>query len=1021
MLRAKTFPVAKLSYSASQFYLEAAAKYLSANKIKEMMAVLSKIDIDDQLVFLKSRKRLAEAADLLNREGRREEAASLMKQHGCLLEAARLTADKNFQASCLLEAARLNVARGLDVEHTTAILEEALELCNQTSQLSGIAEAQFLLGVTLKDFQKLRDAFFRFDALNHSAGVVEALYEATKQCEADPQKVLALASGGLVVLLNLVKALERVTNNAEKDMVKSCFEFFGISQVDAKYCQIAENDPGPILKIIIDLDLNLREKKTKDHFMVTISQVKLALNKHLLNRLCQITQSLLGKTYPGICRRFIVGLKCKEENCEDYHRPLRRCEAKCLVQSKMHQVAINGLLLEAKKIFPKLSDEDLEGINSILSTDAYSHCKSFLNVLFPKHFHQRVLSENSGACREIFKPIFKSFRPYRFALKEYICFLFQNERARSRRESTDLWLSAMQAFLLSSNYPEEFEKLLHQEEDNYHKELKALESEKEERSRGRGSRGKGVEGKFGMLAPNKDDESAERTHVCFIRLLENCINQFYVYRNPENFKRFFFRFMNVLVKRCKEPLIPSIGNTVALLEFQFVHCGVVLARLRKNAILCLPKSYIALLHYWEFLFSKKDKELRGVFSIIQEYKPKDVTRAIQDFRFHLSYLVKVLCGSENVHFNVLLDAFEDIDYVVSGEAERTLVLCLVMLVNAEEVLLSFCKPLLYSHFQGIEARLQVMSMEYPDQVPERLRKVVKRVLMAADVKSVAEALQDLLFERDEEFLMDCHWWWDSGHTKGVHGLYHEEVKLNRLLCVAPVDYFSDPECEFGQDETEELASDDRDLATILSQKQWKASIQRKLRRACLVVSLCISWRRRVGAQAACSLEEPGEPGTGIFKKADVDRTQCDLCGVKFTQGPENYFSPSEAFEGDTSEAAALSGAELDDEEDQERNGESYERHVLLEGHQRQQTAYQKYSAFFQEKVDPAVAEGRLVVQDIEQSVWIRSHRGPKEHSHMLQRKVQENIRKVSDAVEDLYRQKAWAGGKGSSGVGLRRR
>ncbi|XP_004759452.1 TPR and ankyrin repeat-containing protein 1 isoform X3 [Mustela putorius furo] len=910
MLRAKTLPISKLSYSASQFYLEAAAKYLSANKIKEMMAVLSKLDTEDQLVFLKSRRRLAEAADLLNREGRREEAALLMKQHGCLLEAARLTADKDFQASCLLGAARLNVARDSDVEHTKAILREALDLCYQTNQLSGIAEAQFLQGVILRDFQKLKDAFFKFDTLNHSAGVVEALYEAASQCEAEAEKVLALAPGGLEVLLNLVRALKRVTNNAEKEMVKSCFEFFGISQVDAKYCQIAQNDPGPILKIIFDLDLNLREKKTKDYFLIMTDQVKLALNKHLLGRLCQITQSLLGKTYPGVCMRFIVGLKCEDENCKDFHRPLRRCEAKCLVQSKMHLVAISGLFLEAKKVFPKILAEELEEISYILPTDMYGLCKSFLNVLFPKHFHQRVLSENPMACKEILKPNYKSFRSCRSALKEYIHFLFQNERARSRRESTDLWLSAMQAFLVSSNYPEEFEKLLHQEEDNYNRELKALEAEKEERGRGRGSKMKGIEGKFGMLAPNKDDDSTEKTHLCFIRLLENCIDQFYVYRNPEDYKRLFFRFMNVLVKRCKEPLIPSIGNTVALLEFQFVHCAVVLARLWKNAILCLPKSYIALLHYWEFLFSKKERELGDVFSIIQEYKPKDVTRAIQDFRFHLSYLVKVLCGYENVNFNVLLDAFGEIDYVVSGEAERTLVLCLVMLVNAEELLQPYCKPLLYRHFQEIQTRLQLMSMDRPDQVPERLLKVVKRVLMAVNVKSVAEALQDLLSERDEEYLMDCHWRWDSVHTKGsvVRGLYHEEVKLSRLLCMDSVDYFAEPECEFGQDETDELALEDRDrlLAAILSQKQRKASIQRKLRRACLVVSLCISWRRR-------------------------------------------------------------------------------------------------------EKVDPAIVEGKLVVQDIEQSMWIRSHLGSKEHSHMLQRKVQENIKKVSDTVEDLYRRKAWAG------------
>ncbi|XP_057562024.1 TPR and ankyrin repeat-containing protein 1 [Hippopotamus amphibius kiboko] len=1012
MLRAKTLPISQLSYSASQFYLEAAAKYLSANKMKEMMAVLSKLDTEDQLVFLKSRKRLTEAADLLNREGRREEAALLMKQHGRLLEAARLTADKAFQASCLLAAARLNVARDSDVDHTEAILREALDLCHETRQASGIAEAHFLQGVIQRDFGKLKDAFRRFNSLSHSAGAVEALYEATSLCEARPEEVLALAPWGLEVLLNLVRALQKVNNNAEKEMVKSCFEFFGISQVDAAYCQIAQSDPGPILRIIFDLDLNLREKKTKEHFLITTDQVKLALNKHLLRRLCQITRSLLGKTYPGICTRFIVGLKCEDGRCEDFHRPLRRHEAKCLVQSKIHLVVINGLLLEAKKVFPKVLAEDLEEINDILSPDKYGLCKSLLNVLFPKHFHQRVLSENPVACKEVLKPRNTSSRFLRSALKEYICVLFQNERPRSRRESTDLWLSAMQAFLLSSSYPDELDKLLHQEEDSYNRELKALQAEKEERGRGRGSRVKGVEGKFGMLAPNKDDASAEKTHLCFIRLLEDSIHQFYVCRNPEDYKRRFFRFMNVLVKRCKEPLIPSIGNTVALLEFQFVHCGAVLVRLCKNAVLCLPKSYIALLHYWEFLFSKKDRELRDVFTIIQEYRPKEVTRAIQNFRFHLSYLVKVLCGCENENFNVLLDAFGEIDYVVSGEAERTLVLCLVMLVNTEGVLQPSCKPLLSGHFQEIEAKLQVLSTDCPGQVPERLLRVVKRVRLAVNVKSVAEALQDLLFERDEEYLMDCHWQWDSGHTKGttVRGLYHEEVRLNRLFSVDPTGYFVEPEGEIGQDETEELASEDRDhlLAAILSQKQRKASIQQKLRRVCLVVSLCISWRRRVGTQAEHFREEGREPGAGSFKKADVDRTQCDLCGVKFTHGPENYFSPNQAFEAEAPEAVALSGAELEDEQGRERSIESYEQHIHLESHQRQQVAYQKYSDFFHEKVDPAIVEGKLVVQDMEQSVWVRSDLGSKEHSDVLQRKVQENIKKVSDTVEDLYRRKAWA-------------
>ncbi|XP_006890721.1 PREDICTED: TPR and ankyrin repeat-containing protein 1 [Elephantulus edwardii] len=1017
MRKAKTFPISKLTYSSSQLYLEAAAKYLSASKIKEMMAVLSKLDIEDQLVFLKSRKRLAEAADLLNREGRSEEAALLMKQHGHLLEAARLTDNKDFQASCLLEAARLNVAMDSDVEETKTILKEALDLCYQTNQVSGIAEAQFLQGLLMRDFQKLKEAFLKFDRLNHSAGVVEALYEAASHCEAEPEKVLALAPAGLEVLLNLVKALTRVTTNAEKEMVKSCFEFFGISQVDAKYCQVAQNDSGPILRIITDLDSHLAEKRTKDHFLVATDQVKLALHRHLLNRLCQITQSLLEKTYPGVCPRFIVGLKCKEENCEDFHRPLRRCEAKCLVQSRMHLVAINGLLLEAKKVFPKILAEELEDIDYILSTDMYGVCRSFMNVLFPKHFHQRVISENPLACKEILKPCYKSFRFYRSALKEYIYFLFQNESARCRRESTDLWLSAMQAFLVSSNFPEEFEKLLHQEEDNYYRELKAVESEKEERGRGRGSRMKGVEGKFGMLVPNRDDENLEKTHLCFIRLLENCIDQLYVYRNPDDYKTLFYRFMNVLVRRCQEPLMPNIGNTVALLEFQFIHCAVILTRLWKKAILCLPRSYISLLHFWEFLFSKKDKESGGVFFIIQEYKPKDVARAIQDFQFHLTYLVKVLCGYENAHFNVLLDAFGELEYVVSGEAERTLVLSLVMLVNTREILQPNCRALLCRHFQEVEKQLQLMEDDFPGQIPERLLRAVRRVRVGtATVKAAAEALQELLFERDEEYLMDCSWRWDGAHAKGpvVRGLHHEEIKLSRLLCVDPVDSCLEPEYDYDADEADEPALEDRDhlLAAILFQKQWKASVQRKLRRVCLVVSLCVSWRRRVCDQTEPCWEEAREPGTGNFKKADVDRTQCDLCGVKFIRGPENYFSPREAFEEVTSAAVTFArGAELEGKESLARENESYEQHILQEYHQRQEVAYQQYCEFFRETVDPAIDEGKLVVQDIEQSMWICRHLGSKEHSHILQRKIQETIRKVLDMVEELYRRKAWAEGQ----------
>lgn len=312
-----------------------------------------------------------------------------------------------------------------------------------------------------------------------------------------------------------------------------------------------------------------------------------------------------------------------------------------------------------------------------------------------------------------------------------------------------------------------------------------------------------------MLAFNKDDESVEKIYLCFIRLLENCIDQFYVYRNLEDCKRFFFRFMNVFVKRCKELFIFSIGNIVVLLEFQFIYCGAVLVCFWKNIILCFFKSYIVFLYYWEFLFSK-DKEFGDVFFIIQGYKFKDVIRVIQNFRYYFFYFVKVLCGDENENFNVLFDVFSDIDYVVFGEVERILVLCLVMLVNVKEVLQLNCKIFLYYYFQEIERKLKLMSVDSLYQVFERFLKVVKRVLMAVDDKFVVEALQDLFFERDEEYLMDCYWRWDSMYIKGVviRGFYYEEVKLNRLFYVDFVYYFVELQFEFGQNETNELVLED---------------------------------------------------------------------------------------------------------------------------------------------------------------------------------------------------------------------
>nr|XP_056713031.1 TPR and ankyrin repeat-containing protein 1 [Euleptes europaea] len=980
----------KLSYTASQFYLEAAAKYLSANRVSEMMAVLSHLDSEDQLVFLKDHKYFSEAADLLKREGRDEEAAKLMKQHGFVLEAADLTNQKDFRASCLLAAARLSIAGVCKLQNLKAILEEALELCEQTNQRSGSAEATYLLGIEEKDFCMLRKAFHMFLCVNHHAGAVEALFGAT-QCDEKSENILRLvASYGIEAILSLVKAFQKAATNAEKEMVKSCFDNFGIALMDKGFCQVSQNEAGCILEFFPEYSTP-REKKRSDQFVVRLEEVKSALNKYLLNRLVAITHSLFERSFPNLCRKFIVGLKCEDENCDDFHRTLSRHEIKSIFHCKKHLATINGLLLEAKRVFPKDVFCEPNAIDELLTADKYALCKSFISAFFPKHFHLRMVSENPVACKEILS-LHRTLNPCKMVLREYIRSELKHETARNRRESTDLWLRAMLVFALTSSYPDEFEKLVFREEDEYNRELKLLAE------RGR-VRPKGIEGRYGMLVPDKYAANAESTHLCFIRLFQSSMDQFYVHRNVEECKFRFFRFMNVLVRKGVYPLIPSIGNAVALLEFQFVLGCAVLMRLCKNMTLCLPKSYISLFHYWDFLF-RRDHNKDFSYSIIQDYKPEDTKKAIWGFKKHLMYLANVLCRYEN--FNVLVDAFGDPDYIISGEAERTVVLCLVMLINADQVLSWKYKSVLVEHFPTIKESLLELKKDHPSKVPERLLRIVSLMSEASEVKEVVEGLKELLFCRDEEFLADCRWRWDP---RGTRGIYYEVADLDRFAYLSQADAFEEPEMDLEKDiYVEERKDPLANIASIRQQKQQqKASAKRKLKCFFLFVRCCIRWKR-VSISKPESLETP----LGVFKKADIDGTQCDLCGVKFLQSPDKFLTPREDSEKEPTEATRP--MEGDWEENVERNenftaGETFESHIILDEHKNKRASYQRYYDFFKEEVDPVIRDGMGVVESIEENTCIRGHL---EHSKLKKRKIQEAIKKILDTVEDIYKRKAWS-------------
>ncbi|XP_053324251.1 TPR and ankyrin repeat-containing protein 1 [Spea bombifrons] len=977
----KNNPNIHQSYTSKQLYLEAAAEYFNNNKLKKMLEILSKIDVEDQLLFLRTHKRWAEAADLLKSKGRCDEAASLMRQHGKLLEAADLTMKREFRASCLLAAARCMIAESKDASN---ILTEAIQLFKDTENRIGVAEAMLLQGILESDCEKLHHSFQDFMSLSHTAGSVEALYQCVKCGDPDPSP-LFIVSNVLNSLLRLVKALRETKNNLEREMVKSCYEFFGIVKVEENNCFIPQYEGARIVEVKIEENFEIRDKKTKDAmYCIELKDVKLMLEKHILKRLYDISSNVFDRVYPDICPKYIAGLECADENCSDFHRPLLRHELKEMIHNKMDLISISGLLLEGRNFAQELSHLFQEKLNVY----AFRFCSSLLKLYFPKHFHLRSVSENTVARKIFEEKRHKSQPSYRAMLSEYVVSLFQHGDDRTRRESTDHWLQAMQILTLFSNYPDGLKRFLVKEETQYHKDC-LLQSKR-----------KLLDGKHGMLKADASSGPPEGTHIHFFRLLQNAVDQLYINQNPENCKTYFYRFMNVFVKKCTEPLIPNIGNTVMLLEYQFVLCCAVLMRFSMDTRVLLPKSYISILHHWEFMFGRKMSKsgVKDTYSILWEFKTRDVRQTTRNFRHHLFYLAAVLCGEENEQFNVLLDAFSDVDYISSGEAERTLVLCLVMMVNTKGVLDPKANYILCKHFSSIQKSLMDMKKLFPSKVSNRIVNVVDRVTVPVNVEKVVNILQELLVLRDDERLVECSWSWDKGQVRGIY--FNDKFNFKKFAHVKHS--VTDIKMAHVQEDREIFNEEKVDLVSaIASQVQQELSAMLKFEKLLLLVCFCIKWKRACLRMKVRRMEETIPEN---FKRAYVDRTQCDLCGVKFLQSGSVTSLPEETEEGISEAVTPIVWAKDDIVGNTQEVGETYEIHITKENHKNQKRAYNNYLKFYKEKVERVLCESKSLLKTMEETT---GHELTKEVFRLEQNKTENKIKKIVDLMERIYETKTW--------------
>ncbi|KAJ7322628.1 hypothetical protein JRQ81_018915 [Phrynocephalus forsythii] len=143
--------------------------------------------------------------------------------------------------------------------------------------------------------------------------------------------------------------------------------------------------------------------------------------------------------------------------------------------------------------------------------------------------------------------------------------------------------------------------------------------------------------------------------------------------------------------------------------------------------------------------------------------------------------------------------------------------------------------------------------------------------------------------------------------------------------------------------------------------------------------------------------------SGVFKKADIDTTQCDLCGVKFLQ--------SEPLDKEPTEPTTPTEADWEGVGERNENlvaDKTYESHIRLDVHRNNCIAYQKYREYFGNMVEPLINNGRNVLERIADATRIKGRFTAKEDAKLVRRKIEEGIKSISDMVEDLYKRKAWA-------------
>uniref|UniRef100_A0A8C4N9F6 Uncharacterized protein n=1 Tax=Eptatretus burgeri TaxID=7764 RepID=A0A8C4N9F6_EPTBU len=947
--------------SVENWRLRAAAAHLHADRESDALNSLSSLPPETQIRFLKSYKRFGPAGNLLIKMGRRNEAAALFRDNGQLAQAAEAAEPKSqMAAECLLGDVRVHMhlalAHSEDVDQPFRLLLMRVEsglvdICKEVHVPLIQAEAHFLLGQLQSDAEELKLAYHLFDKLGHIMGKVEAL-AAFLDCGQGGPDCVAWLLDALEGLLNVIVAFcskfggSQLTDAQTQD-INHCHVFYGIHEEPNEY-RILKYEGSRFQKLWFDLN-----DGSTNHFAaskVSLQKAREILQAHMLKLLKYLVYKVRDFSQQNsieICPSLILGLACQQEGCKKLHRQISKHDINELVITKINDIHLLGILLKAEA---ELKSDDLVAVTNLMPKQKFEACEGLLSLLFPKHFHLRHLSENRKGFSSLLGRIRNGsyFAP---VITKYMKDCVEQCSARERRESSDMWIKVFCASKLLSKTKEHLE-LLHQEEEHFIAMKNKTKSD---------------------ILPGKKGMIMNTGHcICFFRLFVDSMSYFQN-RELADSMHYFYRFLKLIKDRqsFNHSLLPSMGNLVMLLEFQFLLTFALFMRV-KHQVICLPRSYLTILNLWELLVNVN---LTNRKNAINTYAAKKGVES--RLTNHLKFLVDSLSSCLPRTFSK--------ECLMSGEMERAVVLCLVVLVNSGIVSKIDIPIRLY--LSELKVKLESLFAD----VPSRLMACVGAVNSAKRPIDVVNILEGLLKQRDDEFVQDFSW--ENSHY-GQNSIIFQRVYHKRFgeRAFSPLENLNEETSFQEQKMADEHEYFENTVEEVIVQRQRnqkrKEATQIRWRKAFRKVMLCLRMLSplRVAARNTS------------FIPAVVNNKRCEICGVVFrkyvTAEEEEQQQQQTEDEPDVSEES-----DMPEHED----ATTTKGHCNLENHMQRVIEYSDYRAFFQHSVDPVLWQAKEVKKNLKLATL--------DPLQQERKKLSELEKDITDTAEFIRQTMNWQAGK----------